>query len=1306
VTPDIRTGAVSMHDQPVTDAQPFGPRYEIVGFVGEGAAAKIYKVVDHRSGATRAIKALKPEANAEPSIVKRFEDEYLILRRLHHPSLPEMYDYGFADDGIRYMVMDLVEGQTLDVYFKEHPEDLWLLLYELCEVLTFIHDRDLLHLDVKPANILVKRTTDYGDEMPMAVLLDFGLTYRRDAGGERSLVGTPQYMAPEIIRGDERLTRAADYYSLGITLYQLLAGEPPFRGEIRDIFAGHLGQEVRFKQEKTEYAELYPHVVGLVGKEVSRRLETFERFRRAVIGRLGRRIGELNRVLAISAIRSLGIIGQKAVISDVAAWAETISKYLRFRNPEAHALRPEKNSSERITSLRAQRLSKSNTFAVNNAQIPDAKHPNSLCDPVALKAPPNVYVLNGAPGMGTSLLVEQLIEWGRLNRWACFYLRDDLSESLSNTPNQLTLTNKNENTRPTSVDPTSALIDRHTQAWLTLIHDEQSHATVLAVEHFEELDGRHRTFLEYVAKRLELARGDKTILPVYIVITGDHPRLDAQIDHIFGSKQTRSCVLSSLTELDIEDVISRLRGRPVTENDKRNLYRYLKTFEDTPEAVPAALQNMVVKGHLQYTAEQWKFDFSERRAASPQMASVSKYYKEIPSQLDDPTNEVLAWIVCHYGPISVPKLSQYSGISISEINNAISDIRPYRILDVATSEGQEFVSIFRRYIQATLYDAILKRRRLYIHRSYICSYEADFTALSDRNPFPYTAVGTQLLFHYSKVEHIRPLLNTVIRVIKALIRSREYYELRSFCNDSLATLSGLNCRDDETHIRSVRRYILERLLEANWTLEDYESVRQICRKVFRRRLSDFSVKAAFRCGLASMILNDYGIAMRIADSVKERFPARRSQGFNTASILEASVLIQNGRVRDALVSLDQIEQNSDALSEYGKCRLYSAYVIAYDRLSDKIGISKYLPKLEDIALRNSFYHEYQFCLLAPFNFAFNRSMLRECKITARRAIKTAIKHRSYRRLCDWYFRASAVYYEDGAYDRALNYVNKAMPIAERLGLVDEVPALITRLAMIYLNLGAYGNAIKHMEKAISAWNSSYNVATGAVIFLFAFETHLISNSGHVLFYYKKATEYMRRHKEVGKWGYYWYLVGVFNISKHELRQAAIALKKARGIYDREGSLDDAVRSGLKEVLVLLELDERGEALKLIKMLGAFVRDLESGNIKMEYWTVRLSYSYYCRLGRSVMERDLRRCEQSFDDAREIPVLLAAEKIMFRAKARLGDLAGARKIFNSRVRRLKNIVSNMPSQSYASDYLSRDDEQLLLWEAQMLKKKGH
>ena len=282
------------------DAKLLSDRYEILAPLGVGTAATVYKVRDRRTGVLRAAKVLTPENAANPKVLARFEDEFRILRTLHHPHLAEVYDYGWTEGGGRFLVMELVDGVPLDEYFRSNPTDIWAILYELCETLTFVHDHKLLHQDIKPSNIIVKRTTAYGPELPLVKLIDFGLIYQRDTGAEVELVGTPEYIAPEVARGNEALTRAVDYYSLGVTLYELLVGHPPFQGPESKVLRAHVEQEPVIENEELEWAELYPHVRGLLTKDSRARLEAFEEFRQAVVSRLTGGIEALDRAYKVA----------------------------------------------------------------------------------------------------------------------------------------------------------------------------------------------------------------------------------------------------------------------------------------------------------------------------------------------------------------------------------------------------------------------------------------------------------------------------------------------------------------------------------------------------------------------------------------------------------------------------------------------------------------------------------------------------------------------------------------------------------------------------------------------------------------------------------------------------------------------------------------------------------------------------------------------------------------------------------------------------------------------------------------------
>src|SRR5688572_6734913 len=297
-----------------------GDRYAVLSPLGAGAAANVYRVRDLRTGAERAAKVLKTEHAASVDVLARFEDEFRILRTLHHPHLPEVYDYGWTTTGERFLIMELVDGEPLDRYFHSHPDDIWVILYEICETLVFVHGRNLLHQDIKPSNILVTRVATPGGERPMVKLIDFGLTYRRGTGAAVKLVGTAGYVAPEVVRGDPSLTRAVDYYSLGVTLFELLCGAPPFAGAESDVLRAHLECEPVIEEEALEWAELYPHVRALLSKDAQKRLAAFEEFRRAVVGRLTGGIEDLDRSYALARIDSLGMIGKGAAWESLLGW--------------------------------------------------------------------------------------------------------------------------------------------------------------------------------------------------------------------------------------------------------------------------------------------------------------------------------------------------------------------------------------------------------------------------------------------------------------------------------------------------------------------------------------------------------------------------------------------------------------------------------------------------------------------------------------------------------------------------------------------------------------------------------------------------------------------------------------------------------------------------------------------------------------------------------------------------------------------------------------------------------------------------
>ena len=209
--------------------------YEVVREIGRGGMGVVYQARHRASGRTVALKVMLPteEAGAE----RQFVREASIAARLHHPAVVGVHEIG-AYRGVLYFAMDLVEGTTLDAWLRaENPsltERLRIFL-RICEAVGHAHARGVIHLDLKPQNILMGPKGE-------AFLTDFGLARRVDErpvpadrrrrkAEEASVVGTPWYMSPEQIAGRvEDLDARSDVFSLGIMLYKLLTGRVPFDG--------------------------------------------------------------------------------------------------------------------------------------------------------------------------------------------------------------------------------------------------------------------------------------------------------------------------------------------------------------------------------------------------------------------------------------------------------------------------------------------------------------------------------------------------------------------------------------------------------------------------------------------------------------------------------------------------------------------------------------------------------------------------------------------------------------------------------------------------------------------------------------------------------------------------------------------------------------------------------------------------------------------------------------------------------------------------------------------------------------------
>jgi hypothetical protein len=245
--------------------------------IGKGGMGEVYKGA--QGSRTAAVKVMDRVWEFDPNVRQRFEREGKLTAALTHPHIVKTYGYG-EEEGIHYVALEYVEGKTLGQHLHEQGrmslEDIVPMFTQITDALDYIHHQAYVHRDLKPGNIMLRLSSDKETFEP--VLMDFGIAkLMTESISDEVAVGTIHYMAPEQIQTSDKIDRRADIYALGVMLYEVLIGNPPFTGGVGQILFSHLYQpppnpcEIR--------TELPPQVGDVVLRALSK--DPNERFQSA-----------------------------------------------------------------------------------------------------------------------------------------------------------------------------------------------------------------------------------------------------------------------------------------------------------------------------------------------------------------------------------------------------------------------------------------------------------------------------------------------------------------------------------------------------------------------------------------------------------------------------------------------------------------------------------------------------------------------------------------------------------------------------------------------------------------------------------------------------------------------------------------------------------------------------------------------------------------------------------------------------------------------------------------------------------------
>jgi serine/threonine-protein kinase len=275
--------------------QALGPEFTVGPLLGQGGFAAVFRARDQSLNRDVAVKVLDVELAPSPTVAERFLREAQTVARLEHPHIVPIYKVGRQEE-VFYIIMRCIDGASLRQLLEQHKRlsvgDAARITRQVADALAYAHSHDIVHRDIKPDNILL-------DKSGHVLVTDFGIAKAAQAAQaaapvsaqlttEGMIVGTPQFMSPEQASGD-RLDGRSDIYSLGIVLYQMLAGNPPFDGaSSASILAQQLTQTpTPIRRQRSDVSEELAAVLDrMLAKDPAKRYQTATEASRALVDAL------------------------------------------------------------------------------------------------------------------------------------------------------------------------------------------------------------------------------------------------------------------------------------------------------------------------------------------------------------------------------------------------------------------------------------------------------------------------------------------------------------------------------------------------------------------------------------------------------------------------------------------------------------------------------------------------------------------------------------------------------------------------------------------------------------------------------------------------------------------------------------------------------------------------------------------------------------------------------------------------------------------------------------------------------------